>query len=287
MGKLIEKNNFYRKHITTWNEEKLLERMFQILFLVWIIYTAVDLSYNIYMKVSPRVYRPYIDVGSMGEKDPYTNHCSIFYDGNTPKEDYYSCPSNDNYSHFMELQDHSILKISSFGVSISRQTSDGECHIVYNYLENYPSEWDIYNPPHIYKKDNKLVAVLCDTKQYMWDTFQKAPIENSVPLIAAAPTYVLLTDLDTLKTERVFTSEKGTRILYADTRQAVVLSKDSLQLIDMKSKLPIQTFDSGFFVSDEHYTTEVVGNTLNIYHEYQGLIATMTVGDECELKMIQ
>ena len=87
------------------------------------------------MKVSSRVYRPYIDVGSMGEKDTYINHCS------TSVKDYYSCPSNDNYSHFMELQDHSILKISSFGHSISRQTSDGECHIVYNYQENYPYEW--------------------------------------------------------------------------------------------------------------------------------------------------
>ena len=140
--------------------------------------------------------------------------------------------------------------------------------------------------PHFYKKDNKLIAVVCDTHQYMWNTFQKFPLEYSVPLIAAAPTYVFLTDMDTLKTERVFTSEKGTRILYADTKQAVVLSKDNLQLIDMKSKQPIQTFDSSFFVSDEHYTTEVVGNTLNIYQDYQGLIATMTVDDECELKMM-
>ena len=259
-------------------------------FIVLSVYWIIDLSYNIYMKVSPRLYRPYINVGSMGEKDPYTNHSSKINDNISPEgsQEYYAYSSNDNFSHFMELQDRSILKIDDSWInSISQQTSDGERRMVYSYEVNYPYEWGRYSVPHFYKKDNKLIAVVCDSHQHMWYTFQKFPLEYSVPLIAAAPTYIFLTDLDTLKTERVFTSEKRTRVLYADTQRAVVLSKDNSQLIDMKSKQPIQTFDSNFFVSDEHYTTEVVGNTLNIYQDYQGLIATMKIDDGCELKMMK
>lgn len=263
----------------------ILKRIFQTGLVLWLIYVVAFLSYNIYMKVSPFVYRPYIIVGSMGETDNYVNFVSYSSPG---RPDYDSYSDNENFSHFMELPDHSILKINnSWGDSISRQTSDGEWHLIYNYEENYPFGWCLYSVPHFYQKDNKLIAVVCNTYQYMWATFQKAPLEYSLPLIAAAPTYVFVTDLDTLKTEQIFTSEKGTRILYADTQQAVVLSKDNLQLIDMKSNQAIQTFDSSFFVSDEYYITEVIGNTLYIYHNNHGLIATMEVDDKCELKIMK